>query len=69
MENTLSKITGDGKLAIGEFTNEVENPADYKDIGQDLEITSNDYIAGLPTIANTNFRYIYKLQIIREAII
>lgn len=69
MTNTLTKITGDSKLSIAEFTAESENPADYKDIGQDLEVTSNDHIAELPVTAGAEYRYIYSLKVIREEII
>jgi hypothetical protein len=69
MTNTLSKISPDDKLAIAEFTGEMETPGDLKDIGQDLEVTCNDYTASLPVNVNTEYRYIYKLQVIREEII
>lgn len=48
------------------FTAEVTNPSDLKNIGQDLEVESNEYTSGLPVETEAEYKYSYELLIYRE---
>lgn len=66
MENTISHDSGNSDLNVRKFTGRMENPADVKDIGQDLEVTSNDTIAGMGIDAGAVYDYDYELLVIRK---
>lgn len=66
MTNTLTQNSNDNSLNVASFSGEAVNPADYKDIGQDLEVTSNDFIGQLPVEAGAEYEYSYQLIITRK---
>jgi len=66
MTNTLSQNSTDNSLHVAGFSAVQSNPSDLHDIGQDLEITANDYIAGLPIDAGAEYEFNYQLTITRK---
>lgn len=68
MENILSEVAVDNSLHISQFRGVFITPGDEKDIGQDLEVTANDYIASLPIETNCEYSYNYELIITRKKV-
>lgn len=66
MTNTLTQDATDNSLNIRQFQGRMEDPADIKDIGQDLEVTNNDAIAGMGIDAGAVYDYDYILTIVRK---
>lgn len=68
MDSRISYNANDNSLNVRTFGGFMSNPNDVKDIGQDLEVTCNDAIAGMTEGAGVTYEYSYELVLTRKEI-